>query len=77
MIQRTGPKEDFRFPIEKAKILWAKFPTPARDMTFEQFYKELCDMGDPDKMREDLDTIQMTRARERSNKLMVERALEK
>lgn len=65
------------FPLEKAKALWAKFDEPARDMTFAQFYKELCSLNDEGQMRKDLDIIQMTRARENSNRLMVERALQR
>lgn len=65
------------FPLEKAKALWAKFPPEAQDMTFTQFYKELCSLNDEGQMRRDLDTIQMARAREHGNKLMVERALQR
>lgn len=64
------------FPLEKAKALWAKFPIEARDISFQKFYQELCSLNDPEQMRKDLDCIQVTRAREHSNRLMVEKALQ-
>lgn len=64
------------FPLEKARVLWAKFPAEARDMTFTQFYKELCSLNDEGQMKKDLETIQMTRAIQNSNQFMVERALQ-
>jgi len=63
------------FPLERAKALWAGFGPEGQDMTFQQFYAELCGIADPDKMRKDLDAIEMRKAQERSNRLLIERGL--
>ena len=63
------------FPLEKAKRLYAMFGESGQDMTFHQFYRELCGITDPDKMREDLSRIELARAQERSNRLLIERGL--
>lgn len=63
------------FPLEKARKIWNSFDEAGQDMTFEQFYRELCGIADPDKMREDLDAIQMRRAQEQSNRLLIDRGL--
>ena len=63
------------FPLEKARKIWIGFDEAGQDMTFEQFYRELCGLTDKTKMKEDLDSIQMRRAREQSNRLLVERGL--
>lgn len=70
-------KQTAGFPLEKAKAMWARFGPEGQDMTFQQFYRELCSLTDEGAMREDLATIQMARAKERSNKLMVERAIQR
>ena len=61
--------------IAKAKKLWALFPPEGRDMTFEDFMKELGMLSDPVKMREDLMSIQMVKAQQDSNTIKIERAL--
>jgi hypothetical protein len=63
------------FPLEQAKRLYAMFGESGQDMPFQQFYAELCGITDPDKMREDLSAIELARARERSNRLLIERGL--
>lgn len=63
------------FPLEQAKRLWDSFDEAGQDMTFERFYRELCGIADPDKMREDLSRIELARARERSQRLLIERGL--
>lgn len=70
-------KQTAGFPLEKAKKMWAMFPVEARDMTFQQFYRELCSLNDEGQMRKDLDSIQMTVARERSSRLLIERVLQR
>lgn len=61
--------------LEKTKQLWALFPPEAQDMTFEAFYKELCNMENPQKMQDDLMAIQLAKTRIDSNRLLVDRAL--
>lgn len=61
--------------IAKAKKLWAMFPPEARDMSFMDFVKELNDLSDPDKMQTDLMKIQMAKANQDSNTLLIENAL--
>lgn len=63
------------FPLEKARRLYNSFDEAGQDMTFEQFYRELCGIADPDEMRKDLDQIELARARERSNRILIERGL--
>ena len=63
------------FPLEQAKRLYAMFGETGQDMPFQQFYAELCGITDPDRMRGDLDQIQMQKAHERSQRLLIDRGL--
>ena len=63
------------FPLEKAKRLWAGFDEAGQDMTFGQFYRELCGLSDEGKMKRDLDEIQMREHQEQTNRRMIERGL--
>ena len=73
--QRQKTPGEGAFPLEQAKRLYAMFGESGQDMTFHQFYHELCGIADPDKMREDLSRIELVKARERSNRLLIERGL--
>ena len=63
------------FPLEKARKLWNSFDEAEQDMTFEQFYRELCGLSDEKKMKKDLDEIQMREHQEQTNRRMIERGL--
>ena len=64
------------FPLEKARKLYNELYNPSgQDITFERFYRELCGLTDEKKMREDLSAIELRRAQEQSNRLLVERGL--
>ena len=69
-------KQTAGFPLEKAKKMYAMFGPDGQDMTFAQFYKELCSLNDEGQMKKDLECIQMARMRECGNKAAVERALQ-
>lgn len=73
--QRQRAPGEGAFPLDQAKQLYAKFGPDGQDMTFQRFYAELCGIADPDKMREDLSQIELARAQERSNRLLIERGL--
>ena len=63
------------FPLEQARRLWTMFGESGQDMTFQQFYTELCGLSDEKKMEEDLSEIEMMKARERSERLLIDRTL--
>lgn len=63
------------FPLDQAKQIWAGFDEAGQDMTFEQFYRELCGLSDVGKMKQDLDEIQMREHQEQTNRRMIERGL--
>lgn len=69
-------KQTVGFPLENAKKMWAMFGPDGQDMTFTQFYKELCSLNDEEQMKKDLECIQLARMRERDNKAAVERAIQ-
>ena len=73
--QRQRVPGEGAFPLEQAKRLYAMFGESGQDITFHRFYAELCGIADPDKMREDLSRIELARAQERSNRLLIERGL--
>lgn len=73
--QRQRAPGEGAFPLEQAKRLYAMFGETGQDMTFHQFYMELCGIADLDEMRKDLSRIELARARERSQKLLIERGL--
>ncbi len=63
------------FPLERAKQLYAAFGPEGQDMVFGQFYRELCDIADPKKMEDDLTGMELVAARERSQRLLIDRGL--
>ena len=71
---RKAPGEG-AFPLERAKQLYAAFGPEGQDMTFGQFYRELCGIANPKKMEDDLAGIELTMARERSQRLLIDRGL--
>jgi len=48
-----------------------------KDMSFSDFAKEMRDLSDPIKIREDLANIELLKARARTNKIRIDRAMEK
>ncbi|MCK5602079.1 hypothetical protein KAR91_09425 [Candidatus Pacearchaeota archaeon] len=74
--KRSKPQQASGFPIEEAKRLYAMFGPDGQDIPFAKFYEELCGIADPDKMEDDLDEIHMVIARERSNRLLIDRVIE-
>lgn len=61
--------------LAKAKYLWTQFGPEGQDMPFSEFLKEIVAMADPKKMREDMTDIQLAKARVDSNKIRIDRAL--
>jgi len=61
--------------IMKAKKLWAMFGPEAQDIIFADFLKEVTELSDPAKMQKDLMSIQLAKARQDSNTLLIEKAL--
>ncbi len=48
-----------------------------KDMPFAEFRREIRDVMDPDKMVKDLEDIELCRARERINRMRIDKKLEK
>jgi len=63
------------FPLERAKQIWNSFDETGQDMTFQQFYHELCGIADPDKMRKDLAEIGRREGQARDTRALIERGL--
>ena len=55
------------------KALYDSFPK--KDMPFAKFRQELIDVQDPDKMMDDLGVIEVQRARERLNRMRIDKRL--
>jgi len=52
-------------------------PPEGRDMSREAFRKAIKDLSDPVKMQQDLANIQILKARERTNRIRIDRGLKK
>lgn len=63
--------------LARAKHLWVQFTPEQQDMPFSEFLKEIVAMADPKKMREDMMDIQLAKARIDSNRLRIDKALER
>jgi len=48
-----------------------------KDMSFTDFAKEMQDLSDPIKMQQDLAAIELIKARERTNRARIDRAIKK
>lgn len=57
--------------------IWNKFTPEGQNMPFAQFRKEMKGLTDPNKIRQDLSEIQLQKARVRTNKIRIDKALEK
>jgi hypothetical protein len=73
--QRQKAPGEGAFPLDRAKQLWNGFDEAEQDITFEQFYRELCGLTDEKKMKRDLDEIQMREHQEQVNRRMIGRGL--
>ena len=56
------------------KKIWDGFGPEGQNMTLAEFRKEMHALTDPNKIQEDLADIELLKARERSNKIRIDRA---
>ncbi len=56
------------------KKIWDGFGPEGQNMTLVEFRKEMHALTDPNKIQEDLGKIELLKARERSNKIRIDRA---
>ena len=63
--------------IQKARQIYNEFTPEGKDMSFQEFFREINDLTDQRKIQEDLMAIQMIKARQDSNKLLIDKGLEK
>jgi len=63
--------------LNKAQInrIYDRFPPEARDISREDFIKEVRGLSDPVKMEQDLANIQLLKASERTNRERIDRSL--
>ena len=54
----------------------AIYESTNKDMPFAKFRQEIIDVQDPNKMVKDLDDIQLQKARERMNRMRINKRLE-
>ena len=57
--------------------IYDKFPSEGRDMSREDFHKEMQGLVDPVKMQQDLANIELLKARERTNRIRIDRSLKR
>ena len=57
--------------------IYNRFPVDKRDMSREEFRKAIRDLSDPKKMERDLENIQLLKARERTNRIRIDRSLKR
>lgn len=55
--------------------IYNRFPADRRDMSREEFRKEIRALSDPARMERDLGNIQLLKATERTNKIRIDRNL--
>ena len=61
--------------IRNLKIIYDNFEV--KDLTWDQFRNQMLDLNDPKKMFDDLGDMQLKKARERMNRIRVEKAVGK
>ncbi len=59
--------------IERYKSIYQGFEV--KDLSQEEFVRQMLDIMDPKKVMDDLGDIQLQRARERTNKIRIDRGL--
>jgi len=57
--------------------IYDSFPADKRDMSRANFIKEIKSLSDPVKMQQDLANIEMLKARERTNRIRIDRSLKR
>jgi hypothetical protein len=60
---------------EQIDKIYNSFSPDKRDMSREAFKKEIRNLTDPVKMEQDLANIEILKARERTNKIRIDRSL--
>lgn len=57
--------------------IYDSFPIENRNMSRAEFKKAIKDLSDPIKMQQDLANIELLKARERTNKIRIDRSLKR
>jgi len=57
--------------------IYDSFPADKRDMSRADFVREIKGLADPVKMQQDLANIELLKARERTNRIRIDRSLRK
>lgn len=60
---------------QQIRKAYNEFSESARDIPYNEFRREILSLTDPVKIRQDLDKIQMQKARGRSAKLRIDRGM--
>jgi len=60
---------------EEINRIYDKFPPEGKNMSREEFHREMQALTDPNKIRQDIMDIQLRKARERSNRINIERGM--
>jgi len=63
--------------IRRFKAIYSKMWPNGTDMTEQEFVKSMVDLCDPKKMMDDLGDVQLRKARQRSNKIRINKAMQK
>lgn len=61
---------------KEIKRVWDGFGPDGQNMSLAAFRKEMKDLTDPVKIQQDLAEIELVKARQRSNKIRIDKALD-
>ena len=70
--KRNRPKNKAE-QIERLKMIYASFEV--KDLTQDEFIRQMLDLSDPKKAFEDLGDIQLKKAREQLNRMRIQNAM--
>ena len=59
--------------VRNLKIIYDSFPV--KDLTWDEFRNQMVDLYDPNKMFNDLGDIELKRAREKMNRIRINKAI--
>ena len=69
------PKKSKEETVKNLKIIWDSFGPEGQNLTWPEFMNQMLELQDPKKMFSDLDDMQLAKARERMNRMRIEKAI--
>ncbi len=76
MMPKPKPKTEEEF-VRKLRIAYDGFPPEGKNLTWDEFRNQALALVDPQNCMDDLGDLQLIKARQRMNKMRIDRGLKK